>query len=170
MPEEDRDLLWGVLDETASILGEVVAEPEGLVPSELVPSLSRAWEEALASLRVLQNALSTPEFDSQLEEYGLTGASLRFKLTGFNLALSRWRGRPGRRWGRWILKSMFRGRGRPGGRWGRGILKSIFRWLNVILGSLVSAIPGVGDALKEFKEAIESGVEDLEAEERGELA
>ena len=46
---------------------------------------------------------------------------------------------------------------------GRGLLRRALRWGNVVLGSLAGAI-GAAETIKEFKEAVEAGLED-EAEE-----
>ncbi len=79
-----------------------------------------------------------PVVDRRLELAGLTGRSLDHKLRGFERALDRFDASPSRR-----------------------LLRSVLRWADVILGSIVAAL-GVGEALKEFKETVEAGLEDEE--------
>jgi len=75
---------------------------------------------------------------SRLEQFGLTGANLRAKLAGWGRAFARLseNGAP--------VLAFFR---------------SAFRWANTILGSIIAAL-GIGEALKELKEAAENSYED----------
>jgi hypothetical protein len=74
-----------------------------------------------------------------LDEAGLTGTQLTLKLTGFGRAFDR-----------------FKQRGTL------TLLHKVLSWINKILGSLTSAIPG-SEAIKEFKEAVEEELDDSDS-------
>jgi hypothetical protein len=71
-----------------------------------------------------------------LERIGLTGHQLALKLKGLNDA-----------WQAFNELGTVR------------LLKKLLEWINAILGSLIAALPG-GEALKEFKEAIEKLIQE----------
>lgn len=74
----------------------------------------------------------------ELEALGLVGNELEMKLAGFTNAFERF-----------VMLGGVRA------------LKKVLRWINLFLGSLASAVPGV-DALKEVKEAVEIGIDEAE--------
>jgi hypothetical protein len=118
------------------------------------PGLERLWSDASESRRELDRELESiedganPEAEARLIQAGLTGASLEFKLAMFG---RRREELDGERAG-FLSRRV------------RALFKSLLRWADVILGSLVAAIPG-GEAYKEAKEAVEAAVEDAEDED-----
>jgi hypothetical protein len=126
------------LQELRSLLLDVLSEGEGLLPAFLLPLLREAWPEVAVSFGGLQQAVASGDFEEQLIARGLRGVQFQPKVEGFRRHL-------------WL----FRRHREP--RW----LKKVLRWADVILGSLVAIIPG-GDAVKEFKEAVEAGAEDMD--------
>lgn len=130
--------LTDFLKELQVVLDDVVANPTDLVPAYLHSDLKQAWPDARASLDELISALAQPSaaVEGQLQSSGLRGAAFQLKVASFQRYLS-----------------LFRRKRRP--RW----LKRLLSWADIILGSLVAIIPG-GDALKEFKEAVEQAADD----------
>ena len=133
-----------------------LAEVDGIVAADVRPGLERLWSDASESRHELDRELESvergtnSEAEARLIAAGLTGASLEFKLAMF-----------GRR------REEFDGERATGGflsRRIRALFKSLLRWADVILGSLVAAIPG-GEAYKKAKEAVEAAVEDAEDED-----
>lgn len=104
------------------------------------PVIQRRFAELRAAL------LEAPDsVDEQLAAAGLTGVQLEMKLGAHRTASNRAReARPHQP---------------PIGF--RKIFKSLLGWINVWLGSLVAALGG-GEAIKEFKEFLEQGVDDAE--------
>jgi hypothetical protein len=134
------------LQELRTLLMETTYEWNGLVPGYLGPLLQRAWEEVAPSYEELEVAVRSGEYEHQLVRAGLRGAQFQVKAEGFLHHLTRFRLRRSPRW-----------------------LRKTLKWADIILGSLASVIPA-GDAVKEFKEAIESGAEDMEDGAAHELA
>lgn len=132
------DSLEDFLKELRSILEEATISGEGLVPAYLTPLLIEAWPEVATKYEALQQAVQSGEYETRLQEAGLRGPQFRVKAEGFGRHLS-----------------IFRSDRKP--KW----LKKLLRWADIILGSLASVIPG-GDAVQEFKEAIEAGAEDMD--------
>jgi hypothetical protein len=126
------------LAELRRLLEEITYQGEGLLPAYLQPLLREAWPEIAVSFTDLEEAVASGEYEQGLSSHGLRGAQFRLKVEGFR---------------RYLF--LFRRRREP--RW----LKKLLKWADVILGSLVAVIPG-GDAVKEFKEAVEAGAEDMD--------
>jgi len=130
--------LTDFLKELRTVLDDVVEQPTDLVPPYLRPDMQAAWPDARRSLDRLIEGVATPspEDEIRLQEHGLRGPAFQFKVGSFQRYLR-----------------LFRRNRKP--RW----LKKLLGWADIILGSLVSIIPGA-DALKEFKEAIEQAADD----------
>jgi hypothetical protein len=98
------------------------------------------------------------DFDTLLDQHGLSGPELDLKLEPFNRAWERLQDEERKRrqsvW-RKALSSLFPRR--PGGLRGRinRLLSSALRWANIILRSVGAVIPPA-EAIKEFKEAFEA--------------
>ena len=132
------ELLEEFLEQLRIVLEEATFEGEGLVPSYLQPLLQEAWPEVAVHYKTLESAVASGELEKELGERGLRGAQFQVKAEGFRRHL-------------WL----FRSERQP--RW----LKKLLRWADIILGSLASILPG-GDAVQEFKEAVEAGAEDMD--------
>jgi hypothetical protein len=152
-PPVDAGLLRGFLNDLDAVVLTAL-EIDGIVAWDVRQGLGQLWSDARESRDFLDRELESveegrnPELAERLSNVGLTGSSGAFKLAMF-----------GRR--RDEVEAE-----RVGGlsRRLRALLKSLLRWANVILGSMVAAIPG-GDAYKEAKEAVEAAVEDAEDED-----
>jgi len=154
MAAEDRLALRQFMTDFDRFIALAV-QPSRLLPDDRARELSEAHLE-LTDLRMVEQvrtALENPALDepgpplgdfgtgarpSRLEQFGLTGANLRAKLAGWGRAFARLseNGAP--------VLAFFR---------------SAFRWANTILGSIIAAL-GLGEALKELKEAAENSYED----------
>jgi hypothetical protein len=128
------------LQELRSVLEEATYSGDGLVPAYLSPLLIEAWPEVATKYEALEYAVQSGEYETRLQEAGLRGPQFRVKAEGFRRHLSIFRKDTPRK---------------P--KW----LKKVLGWADIILGSLASVIPG-GDAVQEFKEAIEAGAEDMD--------
>lgn len=120
-----------------------VAQP--YVASEVYDRLWPAWEAALArnEIDVMEMRIGSGEYDEELDRAGLSGPEPEFKLSGYESARVRARestpgSPPPRLFRRWL------------------------GWLDVLLGSLV-AVRGVGEALKELKEGVETEVDSADS-------
>jgi hypothetical protein len=148
---DDREKLGEFIDEIHNLLRVAVDRHRDWLPAELQESYWSAFHALDKAVDVTRRQLEAPELsqpmggldeplDDRLERAGLTGEQLQLKLSGWRRALNRFFDRPG-----------------------RGLLRRALRWGNVVLGSLAGAI-GAAETIKEFKEAVEAGLED-EAEE-----
>ncbi|HZZ77121.1 MAG TPA: hypothetical protein VFE62_01300 [Gemmataceae bacterium] len=97
-----------------------------------------AWAEVKSNLPTLIVAINSANNRSKLKDAGLENGSkqLELKLKGVSDA-----------WSRFWLSGTVR------------LLKDLLSWINAILGSIASAIPG-GEGIKELKEAIEKLIQD----------
>ena len=151
MALEDRERLGEFIGEIQSLLRVAVERHGDWLPRDLQESYRAAFRELGEAVDATRRELKPPEpseptpgpgerLDDRLERAGLTGEQLELKLGGWRRAVDRFFNRPG-----------------------RGLLRRALRWGNVVLGSLAGAI-GAAEAIKEFKETVEAGLED-EAEE-----
>lgn len=136
----DQTDLRDFLNETEALLTEIIDRRAEFIPEELQPYFVEAWPEVRASISTAKDDLFTRVVVSdRLPSAGLTGKQLALKLFAFRRSVD-------------ALKL---------GGWSRRLLKRVLDWLNTILGSLASVLPGV-DAIKEFKEAIENALDEKE--------
>jgi len=148
MALEDRQTLDTFVDEVHSLLRSVIFEHRDWLPDDLWQSYEAALSDLAQAVDETRNALfpdaglDAPRFAEQLDAdlagAGLTGTQLNLKVSGWRRALSRFAQSPARR-----------------------LLRRALRWGNVLLGSLAGVI-GAAEALKEFKEAVEAGLEEEE--------
>jgi hypothetical protein len=143
MAQRDRELLARFLGELEDVFMMVFEARSRFLPEYLIGDFEEAWEPILSNYRTAQDALesSGESLDSLLDERGLTGAQLRLKYNPFQRALRAFRARA-------FL-------GRPP----RRLLGRLLGWADIILDSL-GVLPGV-DAIKEAKEVIEAGNDEL---------
>ncbi|WP_027008095.1 hypothetical protein [Conexibacter woesei] len=146
MIAEDRTRLLEFLDR---LRGEDLPRSMEALDPELQAYAFAAWDELLGSgaFELLREALASGEFDEGLDRNGLGGAQLTFKLA----VVDRARREADR-------EEQSRG---PGffGRVRRKLAK-LLAGSDVVLDSILSAIPVAGDALRELKEAVGIGLED----------
>lgn len=83
----------------------------------------------------MAEAVEGGQYDDELDQAGLSGPELDFKLAGLGAARAAGRTAPTRR---------------PLRRW--------LKWIDVILGSLL-AVTGIGEGVKELKEGVEAELE-----------
>lgn len=140
MSAEDRAALQRFVDEFEGFIARAV-EPSPFLPPNRAAELRAAYRELVerGAFDELRDVLGDAGYDERLQHCGLTGANLRAKLTGWTRSLRR------------LIDSV----SPPT----IGGFRSVFRWANTILGSIIAAV-GVGEALKELKEATENTYED----------
>jgi hypothetical protein len=158
---EARRLLREFLRQLEKLLQEVVENPRPAIPGRHHESMGAAWTDVQGNFSVAINALNPTDpsmvatLEEALQERGLTGSQLIFKLNIFRHAHENLLdhgtanyGQEQRKKPRWWARflSFF-----------TGALKAA----DVILDSL-AGVPVMGQALeaiREFKEAVESGAE-----------
>lgn len=140
MSAEDRAALQLFVDELEGFIARAV-EPSPLLPPDRAAILRAAYRELVerGAFDEVRDVLGDAGYDERLQHCGLTGTNLRAKLTGWTRALRR------------LIDSV------PFPT--IGSYRSVFRWANTILGSIIAAT-GLGEALKELKEAAENTYED----------
>jgi len=165
MDEPDRQQLIGFVLSTQRTLelivfplGDLVDPEEGGTPDSV--GLRRAaWVDLMerAEFDRMESAIASRNFDERLDRYGLSGAQLRFKLAlvadreaevqqvieTLEPGLAPLAEQPSA-WRRRI----------------RGILRRLLGAIDVVLDSLVGALQGVGEVVKEFKQALEQRLND----------
>lgn len=166
MPLDDRRNVVSVVEETHALIGNSLATavpPFVVIRRELIDPLQRLLEQPLIddaemvalmrgsyfelinNVRAAQRLLLGPQgdtLDAQLAAAGLTGQLLAVKIMGFRRELSG------------VLEQTERPRRK---RWFRRAAK----WADIVLGSL-SSVPVIGpivEPLKEFKESVETQIE-----------
>lgn len=135
---------------TESDLGLVLEYRALLLPQHIHPGVLDVWPVIQQRFEELRTAiLEAPDsIDERLAAAGLTEGQLEMKLDAHRVASDRARNaRPPQP-------------GQPPIGF-RKIFKSLLGWINVWLGSLMAAFGG-GEAIKEFKEFLEQGVDDAE--------
>jgi len=98
--------------------------------------IKAAWDNAKPSIQIVKSNLDSSALHTKLSDAGLVGPQLDLKLKGLNDAWKSF-------WERGTLR----------------LLRRLLSWINTILGSIASVVPG-GEALKELKEAMEKLIED----------
>lgn len=148
MIEQDRARL---LEFLARLRDEDLRHAMEYLDPELRDYAFAAWDELLGTgtFELLLDAIASREYDDALDRNGLGGNQLTFKLAVIDHARAQ-------------VDREEREEGPPRERRGR-----IRRWLSrllggsdVVLDSILDAIPFAGEALKEFKEAVGIALED----------
>ena len=151
--EESLRLLREFLHQMETMLAVVAEHPRSIIPGRHHENLKAAWGEVRPKFSQAIEALRMPAASNRLPDLqnaGLTGAQLVFKLSIFQHARGELfeygmpkegQQRKRRWWERWLDR-----------------LKPALKAANVILGSLAKVMPVV-EAIKEFKESVESGIE-----------
>jgi hypothetical protein len=135
----DRQRLSEFLDKVQEVLKMMVDGRDLLFRQALRDAIDKAWPDvqlAIDAVKIELTAHSRPSRDEALANAGLCNAQLTLKLRGFDRAYDRFQKR-----GTLVL------------------LAKLLKWINAILGSLASAIPGA-EPIKEFKEALEADIND----------
>ncbi len=133
-----------------SDLGLILEYRALLLPEHLRSGVLDVWRDIQPQIADLRTVLldKAESIDGLLSAAGLTGPQLDMKLSAHRLASDRARAaRPPQAPQPPVVF--------------RKLFKSLLGWINVWLGSLVAAI-GAGEAIKEFKEFLEQGVDDAE--------
>lgn len=159
--EEARRLLVEFLRQVEKVLQDVVENPRPTIPGRHHESMSAAWTDVKGNFTLAINALSPTDpnaistLEDDLRKRGLTGPQLIFKLNVFRHARENLLDHGTAKYGqeqrkkRWWFARFFR--------FFSGALKAA----DVVLDSL-AGVPGVGlavEAIKEFKEAVDSGAD-----------
>jgi hypothetical protein len=143
---DDRASMVGFLWLLRHLLAYLVYDRSDLVSVRTREHLAAAWEELEREGRFREavNQVAMGEWDQELLGHGLHDAPLRLELHLF---------------GRAYADVVEDGRKVVRGKAPRGILKRALRIGNIVLGSIGGSIPG-GSAIKEFKEASESALDE----------
>jgi len=136
----DRNDLYQFVDDVHVILKQVVDWRELLFREELRQPIVDAWDELQSAFDDVKQRVESENLtsDEHLQQVGLMGKQLELKLKGFSGAWDKFKS-----WG--SVK----------------ILKTVLDWIDIILGSLASLIPGA-DAIEEFKDSAKKGIEESE--------
>jgi len=136
----DRSDLADFMVSVKDILQQVVEWRGLLFREELRQPIADAWLEVQSAFDDVSSRLIGDDEISEdaISRIGLTGKQLELKLKGFNGAWDRFK-----QWG--TVK----------------LLKKLLDWIDIIVGSLASIIPGA-DAIEEFKDSARQGIEDSE--------
>jgi len=135
---KDQKRLIDFTDRVVDVLDDVVKSRNILLPKTLRSSAEKAWIELKPKSTQLIRTRIRKTTPLELEEHGLTGDPLDFKLRGFLDSYDELDENGG-------LKRF----------------KRMVKWAKIILGSLKGLIPGL-EALLEFLEAVERGIENAE--------
>jgi hypothetical protein len=136
--DNDRKQLRDFLDSVRSVLDSVVDARSVLCREKLRNPIRDAWQDVRLLIEAAQGELDQADsrLNKALGEAGLSSTQLAFKMQGFRAALDR-----------------FVQRGTL------SLLGKVLKWINSILQSLLSAIPGA-EGIKEFKDSLEAEIED----------
>jgi hypothetical protein len=138
--ENDIDRLSDFLQDVEAVLFAIIADGISMLPLHLQEPARNAWPEVKSRLSELRDEIKREHgLPPRLELAGLTGANLDFKLQGFRYARKRHSELPVPAW-----------------------LKRMLRWMNILLGSLATVMPGA-ELVKEYKDAIEAGIDQAES-------
>jgi len=140
MDVQDKELLVKFLKDLKKLLSQILEE-KGTFRGEWLQLALKAYSELSGLWEEAQSHIHSGEYDTRLDQVGLSGVQLRVKLAGFNNALAATVQLPGGRVSRWK------------------IFRRALKWANIILGSLVKALTRL-ELIKEFKECVEEGLEE----------
>jgi hypothetical protein len=135
-----------LLSDAEALIGLLLDTYRLLLPEELHQPILVAWPRNRKRFALVRAILDqpTPSLEKGLEEVGLSGDDLALKVAGY--------GRARRELDMAVaIPKPPRGLG-----W---LFQRVLAWLNIVLGSLSTVIPGA-EAIKEFKDSIENGIED----------
>jgi hypothetical protein len=138
MNDHERLGLLSFVDHTRQIMVFVIRERLDLTESELHHELNDGLREVEPHFGAVLEAIGSGRYDRQLDAAGLSGSQLNLKLKGVGRAIARFRLTPTRR-----------------------VLSKALDWINSILGSLATAVPGV-EPIKELKEALHNSLREEE--------
>jgi len=151
--DESLRLLREFLRQLKAILADLAEYPRPAIPGRHHETMKAAWSEVQPKFTAASNELRPPQSTnhiSKLKEVGLMGPQLTFKLSIFQHArdelLDHGTPKDGQQKKRRWWKRFCR------------LFKPALKAADVILGSLAGVIPVV-EAIKEYKESVESGVE-----------
>src|SRR5205823_1159525 len=142
--EESLRRLREFLRQVESMLADLVEHPRPVIPGRYHESMNAAWSAVRVNFKTATDALQMPRASNirpKLEQFGLTGPQLVFKLSIFQHARDELmdygtakdgQQRKRRWWKRWL-----------------GLFKPALKVADVILGSLVAVLP-VLEAIKEY--------------------
>jgi hypothetical protein len=136
----DKRELVGFLDNVSEVLSTAMDCRAVLFRQERRKEIEKTWPEIKEEIQFLKTDLEEhyQEYRKYLKHSSLTGQQLNFKLSGFAATYEQFKIRGSIKW-----------------------LKKLFKRINIILKSLVAAMPGAS-SLTEFKDMVEQDIEDME--------
>lgn len=143
--EPETEALIRVMTMTREALELMVGSRDLLFREESRERMAEAWEELIPQWEIIEDSLRDPsdEILERLKAAGLTGSQLEMKLHFVQGVFDKFR-----KYGSTFL------------------LRRLLSALNKLLGSLLSAVPGV-EAVKEYKDYAESELDESENEANG---
>lgn len=138
---DDQGKLLDFIKKVKEILEKIVGSDWLLARKVMRDRIKKAFpgvQDALGRMEKEISNLSPQDFEKKFKDHGLTGDQLDLKYEGF---LDAWKA--------------------LGDGGGIRLLKNLLDWVDIILGTLCSVIPG-GEAAKEFKEACEKEIDATE--------
>lgn len=149
MDDQDRGILLSILRTNQHLMVTIASSPD-LLPDGMHGLYEMAIGEFVSrsSRLITQVERDWKRKHTALEAVGLTGVHLQLKHAGFSRALARYeKARESEDPKADFIKP----------------LKRVLRWINIVLGSLKAVFPGA-DFVKEYKDAVEAGVDEAEDE------
>jgi hypothetical protein len=152
-PDESLRRLKEFLRQLESLLDDLVQNPHPVIPGRFHESMKSAWAEVQPKFQIAAGHLVATN-TSVLEQAGLTGAQLEFKIAIFDYChgeladhVTAAKGHRKKRpwWKRWIH-----------------LFLPTLKAADVVLGSLAEVLGPLGaplEPIKEYKEAVEAGAE-----------
>lgn len=134
MERVDRERLVAFVHATRDDLGFIFDAAGPYLSPPVAERLWPAWDavQQRGDFGALASAIKDGRYDDGLDQVGLSGPELDYKLAGLEAARDAGRNRRTPRWLR---------------RW--------LKWIDVILGTLLAVI-GVGEGIRELKEGVEA--------------
>lgn len=132
--DQDIDKIVRFLTDIKAIFSSLVFKKNNMFPPLLIDHMKQSWEGSVEGRMDHLIEIVKKTDQSVLKDVGLVDAELNFKLAGFNKAYEIWK------------NSSF-----------KKVLKNLLEWINVILSSLAHLFP-IAEPIKEFKDALEAGI------------
>ena len=151
----DVSRLIDALRSSREVMSLIVEHHSALFKKDIGAYVSKAWPEVKGHFDIVEKELLKPDphISKRLSFAGLDGVQLDLKLKGFNASYENLK--------LFKLLGFFDSTKKKAL---RKLLLKILKWINILLGSISSLIPA-GEAIKEYKEAIEAGLEEGDDED-----
>ena len=136
----DKDQLIGFFDALDVSLYTIISDHHDLFDEDMHKLYIDVFPDIQEKIHDIKDFIGDKweDINEELDDLGLTGDHLKYKIRGFYKSKEQW---GFRRIARLILR--------------------VLKWADIILGSICNIVPG-GEIVKEFKEAVEESIEELD--------